>query len=309
MMKRLERATRRALLAIGCFSAALGLADAANAEPGKYFIAIHCDPQHADEDDWDALVALVDAANGHEQKLTIQLNPAWGPIIAEVYKGPDQIAGWATSGHEISGHHHVLGHSGGWDGYSNEGGAAGISGYLGDMQQWLTDLEAILPEGISVKTVASKDHDFPAGVPFQTGGTGSTTNPDSAASIPTPKILAGDIVWNLDNSALIAGGTWQIDETMAAFDAATSDQVFGVAVHPQDYYEGNRVQMTRWLLFLDDRDPTASRSVTAGALLQAHVDSLEGVPAGSPTTLTVQIATLLALGGLALRRSASRLRR
>lgn len=309
MMKRLERATRRALLAIGCFTAALGLADAAHAEPGKYFIAIHCDPQHAAEPDWEALLDLVAAAEGVNQKLTIELNPQWGSIIASVEDGPGKIADWKTFGHEIGGHHHILGHSGGWDGYSDEEGAYAIPGYVGDMQQWLTDLEAILPEGTSVKTVASKDHDFPAGVPFQTGGTGSTPNPDSAASIPTPKILADDVVWNLDHSALIAGGTWQIDETMAAFDAATSDQVFGVAVHPQDYYEGNRAQMNRWLLFLYGRDPTASRSVTAGALLQAHVDSLEGVPAGSPTTLTVQIATLLALGGLALRRSASRLRR
>ena len=293
---------RRVLLVVGCFCTVLGFAGATSAEPGKYFIAVHCDPQHASEADWVSLAALVAAAVGHEQKLTVQLNPQWGSIIASVPDGPGMIAGWEDYGHEIAGHHHVWGHPGGWDGYSNEEGADTDLDYLGDMQQWLTDLEAILPEGTVINTVASKDHDFPSGVAFQTGGTGSTPNPNDAASVPTLKILAGGVVWNLNHAALIAGGTWQVDEMMTAFDAATPDQVFGVAVHPHDYYPGNRTEVDRWLSFLKGRDPDSERSVTAGAVLQAHVDSLEGVPAASTATLMLLIATLLALGTFVSRR-------
>ena len=302
-MKKLERATCRALLMTVCATAVLGLPNAAHAEPAKYFIAIHCDPQHAEERDWNALVDLVAAADGRGQKLTIQLNPVWGSTIASVPGSLDTIAAWVTTGHEISGHHHIWSHSGGWDGYSLEEGADEDPDYLGDMQQWLADLESILPEGTSIQTVSAKDHDFPPGVAFQTGGSNSTPDPNDAASIPTPKFLAGQLVWNLNHAALIAGGTWQIDGMMASFIATSPEQIFGAAVHPHDYYIGNRAEVDRWLDFLLNRDPDAIRSVTAGSVLLEHLDSIEGVPAGSSTSLAVQIATLLAFGGLALRRT------
>ncbi|MBJ76791.1 MAG: hypothetical protein CMJ98_07225 [Planctomycetes bacterium] len=290
---------QRRLLAIGCLFAVLGWGAATNAEPGRYFIAIHCDPQYADAADWNALGALVAAAEGYDQVLTIQLNPQWGPIIASALDGPGDIAHWATDGHEIGGHHHVLTHPGGWDGYSNQPEAETASGYLGDMDQWLADLEAILPGSIVVRTVASKDFDFPAGVEFQTGGTGSTPGPASATSTPVLKNLAGGQVWNINHGALIAGGTWQVDEMMTAFDAATSDEVFGVAVHPHDYYEENHEEVDRWLAFLHDRDPDASRSYTAGAVLQENVDSLPAVPSSSSASRALQIGTLLTVGILA----------
>ena len=79
---------------------------------------------------------------------------------------------------------------------------------------------------------------------------------------------------------------------------ATSDLVFGVAFHPQDYYPDNRTEVNRWLDFLEDAED--SEGSTAGAILQAHVDSLEGVPLGAPVALSL---ALLVGGALMLRRS------
>ena len=167
------------------------------------------------------------------------------------------------------------------------------------MQQWLADLEAILPTGASVITVSSKDFDFPDGIDFQTGGSFSTPSPDDANSVPTLYTLLGNPVWNLKHAALIAGGTWYTDEMMDAFDATTSDQIFGAAFHPHDYYPGNRIEVNRWLDFLAAAE--GSEGSTAGAILQAHVDSLAGVPSGAGAGL---IGALLAGGALALGRTA-----
>ncbi|MFP6661741.1 MAG: hypothetical protein VCB78_09800, partial [Myxococcota bacterium] len=139
-----------------------------------------------------SLVALVQAADDRDLTLTIQFNPAWGPIITAGAGRAGKIALWVASGHEVGGHHHVLGHSGGWDGYSNEEGANEDPAYLGDMQQWFADLEAILPTGASVITVSSKDFDFPDGIDFQTGGSFSTPSSDDADSVPTLYNILGN---------------------------------------------------------------------------------------------------------------------
>lgn len=269
-------------------------------------MAIHCDPQHASEVDWISLTALVDAADLRDQKLTIQLNPAWETVINAQPGRVGKISVWANRGHEISGHHHVLDHVGGWDGYSNESGAESEDDYLGDMQAFVSALEAMLPASIGVTSISSKDYDFPSGVPYQTGGSDSTIDPDDAASVPTEKILNGASVWNLDHSALIAGGAWQVEGMKNAFNAATSDQAFGVAFHPNDYHPGNRTEVDVWLDFLLAADPDASRSDTASGILNAHLASLEAeVPVTSFPFQMLQIAGLLGLGLLVLRRFSS----
>jgi len=269
------------------------------AEVPIYFHAIHCEPHFASEQDWEALRALVAAADVRGLPLTIQFNPAWSAVVGSDPARSAEIEGWVAGGHEIGGHHHVLTHPGGWDGYSNQPAALGAPGYLGDMQDWLGALTAMLPTSLQVLTVSSKDYDFPVGVDFQTGGSNSTPNPFDAASVPTLKLLNGLPVWNLDHSALIAGGTWQTTEMKASFNATASDQVFGVAFHPHDYYPGDRSHVDDWFDFLVAADPGATRSATAGAILEAHRQSLQVAVPGASAGILALMSLLMV--GLALR--------
>lgn len=283
-------------------SVVLSWATEVRAEVPDYFNAIHCDPQAASELDWQSLSALVAAAGLRGLVLTIQFSPVWSPRLQSNLERAEDIENWVLAGHEIGGHHHVFGHSGGWDGYSNDPAHILAAGYLGDMQDWLTDLVAMLPESVEVLSVASKDEDFPLGVEFQTGGSGSTPSPSDALSEPTLKVLAGGEVWNLNHGALIAGGTWQIEEMKAAFNAASSGQVFGTAFHPHDYYPGNRTHVNEWFDFLASSDPDRSHSRTAGAILEAHRLSLtETVPIPILVLLPALFSLLLVCGGLHLR--------
>jgi len=312
LVLRLRR--RSAVMAITCVCATLGVSDVARANPGAYFTAIHCDPHFASDDDWSALVDLVAAAEAHHQKLTIQFNPQWATVLANNSESSELIQEWVTYGHEIGAHHHVTNHSGAWDGYTNESeeelpDPQPWPGYQGDMADFLVAIDALLPEGVSVKTVSTKDFDFPIGVDFQTGGSDSTPHPSDATSQPTAKELFGETIYNLNHAALIAGGSWQLLGMMNAFDAAPSDVVFGAAVHPHDYYPENHGPLDAWFAFIESRDPTGSSSQTAGAILQAHLDSLAALPAGSPTSRFSQVAALLALGTLALKRATSAARR
>ena len=152
----------------------------------RYFLAIHCAPHNNREADWISLVALVAAADALDLKLTIQLSTEWESLLAA--SGTD-LETWATSGHEIGGHHHTLEPAASWDGYSNDP-LASVSmrppGYLGDMQAWIDALQAQLPAGIEVRTVASWDEDFPPGVPFQTGGSSSSVVWSARLDPPPP---------------------------------------------------------------------------------------------------------------------------
>ena len=280
----------------------ISAAGASHAQVPTYFHAIHCDPQFAAEEDWQALKSLVAAADARGLVLTIQFNPAWSTVVESVPARATQIQSWVAGGHEIGGHHHVLTHPGGWDGYSSEPADSTAAGYLGDMNDWLAALTSMLPSSLEIATVSSLDYDFPAGVDFQTGGSASTPSPFDAASVPTLKTLNGLSVWNLKHAALIAGGVWQTTQMQASFNVTPSDQVFGVAFHPHDYLPGNHANVDIWFDFLVAADPGASRSATAGAILETHRQSLlTPVPAASAGALCIMILLLLGVALPALR--------
>jgi len=251
----------------------------AEANPGAYFMAIHCDPQWAGEEDWEALEDLVAAADSRELKLTIQFNPLWASTLQANSGRLIKVSNWVANGHELGGHHHVFTHPGGWDGYSNQTIAQSSPLLVGDMQDWIADLESALNGAAAVVTVSSKDYDFPSNVDFQTGGSFSTASPSDAARTPQIVPINGRPVWNLTHAALIAGGVWQIDDMKDAFLAATGEEVFGAAFHPQDYYEGSRDEVDEWLDFLVSQDSDGADSKTAGAILVAF---RSGVSTGLP---------------------------
>ena len=286
---------RRGLLKALVLIAALAAAGSGRAEVPRYFHAIHCDPHFASELDWQALVALVAAADARGIRLSIQFNPAWSGVVGSAPARPVAIEDWLSGGHEVGGHHHVFTHPGAWDGYSSEAAALAAPGYLGDMQDWLAALNSMLPASVEVSSVSSKDYDFPSGVDFQTGGSDSTPSPFDAASVPTLKTLQGAPVWNLKHGALIAGGSWQTAQMKASFNATSAEQVFGVAFHPQDYYPGNRSNVDEWFDFLVAADPDHDRSWTPGALLEAHRESLQ-VPLPSASTGMLVLVSSLLLG-------------
>jgi len=280
----------------------ISAAGASHAQVPSYFHAIHCDPQFAAEEDWQALGSLVAAADTRGLLLTIQFSPGWSTVVGSDPARATQIESWVANGHEVGGHHHVLTHPAGWDGYSSQAADSTAAGYLGDMNDWLAALTSMLPSSVEIATVSSLDYDFPAGVDFQTGGSASTPSPFDAASVPTLKTLNGLPVWNLKHAALIAGGTWQTTQMQASFNVTPSDQVFGVAFHPHDYLPGNHANVDSWFDFLVAADPGASRSATAGAILEAHRQSLQtSVPAASAGALCIMTLLLLRLGLRALR--------
>ncbi len=127
----------------------ISAAGPSQAQVPSYFHAIHCDPQFAAEEDWQALENLVAAADTRGLLLTIQFNPAWSTVVGSDPARATQIESWVASGHEVGGHHHVLTHPAGWDGYSSEAADSTTAGYLGDMNDWLAALTSMLPSSLA----------------------------------------------------------------------------------------------------------------------------------------------------------------
>ena len=231
------------------------------------FTAIHCEPHAATMLDWASLTQIVSYAQARNIKLTIQFTPPWVTLIQN--QGLlSSLRAWETLGHEIGGHHHTLDHAASWDGYSNDPAAPTSPrppGFQGGMQAYIDVLGQLAAPGNWIHTVSSKNADFPPGVPFQTGGD-IVVAPPPPVSVPTLIVLNAQPVWNLSHAALIRGGVWFNAEMEADYLAATSEQVFGVAFHPNDY-RPNPGPISAWFDFLAAQDPAGARSRTVTQIL------------------------------------------
>jgi len=253
-------------------------------EPPRYVTAIHCDPHHAEILDWASLVSLVSAADDRSLKLTIQFSAQWVPLVLPHSERVDRVAEWLVTGHEISAHHHTIDHAAMWDGYSNDEDAPSSDGYQGNMQDWRQVVSQLQPPGEILRTVASWDDDFPAGVPFQVGGDGGP-GIDQAISQPQLKQLNGQPVWNISTAGLTHGGAWYNTGLETIFESADSDSIFAIAFHPSDYHPGETENIDAWFDFLAAQDPGGQRSATVAEILEPYVPE--------PTTLSLLVVGML----------------
>jgi hypothetical protein len=254
------------LASAGVVFAVQGIAAGGPAALPQYFVAIHCEPHAATMPDWLSLSQIVAYAQARGIRLTLQFTPQWVALIQN--QGlMNTVRTWEAMGHEVAGHHHTLDHAASWDGYSNDPAAPGSPrppGFQGTMQAYIDVINQLAAPGDFIHTVSSKNADFPPAVPFQTGGDLAGIPP--GASIPTVVTLNGSQVWNLQHAALIRGGTWFNSDLEGQFLAATGEQAFGVAFHPNDY-RPDPGPINAWFDFLVSQDPSAERSRTVRQIL------------------------------------------
>ncbi|MCH2144871.1 MAG: hypothetical protein MK082_06960 [Phycisphaerales bacterium] len=253
--------------------ASIGLEHAVHADESdtvpRYITVIHCEPQESDESEWPSLVNMIKACEDRGIKACIQFSDEWIPFIVDNSARLDKIRSWRDWGHEISAHHHTLDHPSYWDGYSNDPDAADRHGYQGDMQDFRWLISSVLPANSRLTSISTFDDDMPAGIPFQVGGDGGP-GPDMAVSIPTLKWLTQGPAWNLTTAALEQGGTWYSDILQTIFLKTPADSVFGIAIHPHAYHEGEEAEFDAWLDFLAAQDPGGTRSATPTEILTPY---------------------------------------
>ncbi|HDY75539.1 MAG TPA: hypothetical protein ENH49_03350 [Candidatus Marinimicrobia bacterium] len=82
------------------------------------FFEVHLEPRNANDDAFNSLNELVDAADGYGAKLTLLFTPPWAEMILSDDAKLNLITRWKQNGHEIGGHHHGPSVCS-WDGYTN----------------------------------------------------------------------------------------------------------------------------------------------------------------------------------------------
>jgi len=220
------------------------------------FFTLHCEPNEAgDPTRWTALQSIVALAEAERLAVTIELTPQWALWIAEDPAKVVQLETWRAAGHEVGGHHHHLAHPV-WDGYSNDPSAAGLPGFLGNMEAYRDGLETLLGTGELGVLSSPAVNDWPFGVPHCTGGTPGAGDP---ISVPSKQVRNGTAVWMIVHASLTPA---QLPNLMTAHNGAPTESACGVAVHPGDFAMQNGFVM-EWLDFIGDSDPAGGRSRTA----------------------------------------------
>lgn len=247
-----------------------------------YFVAVHCDPTATLE--FDNVSTMIAAADKIGVKLTLMFSPQWADVI--VGNGPHEaaISAWKTAGHEIAAHHHSPYHGGTWDGYTDLTEAAWkalkpTGTQVGTMNDWWTKVKTIDP-GIQAGCLnEEKDKtDLHTNIKYS-----SCPGYYNFGAVPTRVVDGGEAQTGRNDFALkgktvdgvqhywlghaIIGGKFFAD-AKAEMQKMTQG-VFGVIVHTKT---ADVTQLGKWLSFLSEQDPGASRSYTlseifAGGLL------------------------------------------
>tara|TARA_B100000683_G_scaffold238623_1_gene244629 strand:- start:1078 stop:2088 length:1011 start_codon:yes stop_codon:yes gene_type:complete len=149
------------------------IANLVDAQATESFFVVHCDPNEAYN--FPSLEVLVDSANNHNIKLTIEFTAPWIDSILPYPYRLNQIAIWQADGHEVGLHHHELGAFGVWDGFTNysfaEITAAGrdTNDYQGDMDSLYNLIQKV--SNFPLKTAGLEDSlEMPSKAEFQTSG-------------------------------------------------------------------------------------------------------------------------------------------
>ena len=79
-------------------------------------IALHLDPNgpvalRATPEHWERLDALVDKADEHGHKLTLQMSSDWADLVGSDPERRAALGAWIASGHQLGFHHHTCDHA------------------------------------------------------------------------------------------------------------------------------------------------------------------------------------------------------
>lgn len=222
-------------------------------KPFSSFLAIHFevgrDTRGLDHQrkHWPAAVSLVESANKHRSKLTLQFNPQWADYILADKVKFDLLKKWQDEGHEISLHHHGYDHNN-WNGYTNRSGKSSDYRYRGtikNMMGLMTRLAA--PYDFLSGTITDEAFDYPDCIRYDTEGIWI----HHARTRPQKVIFCGIDVIQVGMALLPFDG--DIEVFKQEYLKSQENNIFGVVTHEADYDKDPAV-INKWLEFMQSEN-------------------------------------------------------
>jgi hypothetical protein len=266
-----------------------------------YFIAIHNEPAHLPDgqqiimSEYQVLQRMVAQADEVGVKLTLMFSAQWADYIAESSERHDEVQAWKAAGHEIAGHHHSVYH-GNWDGYTDYSEQEALehrlqSGstpepYLGTLEEYSSHLASLDSNILSGCMNDEPDmRALPTSIVYDTclgyANHGDDWAAESDAMAPEKGINEFVIVGDWDGVQRSWLAHYQITKpertalAKSTFDGLLSG-VYGVVLHSSTQEES---QLYDYLSFLNERDPSGSRSRTVREVVEGGVLPEREIPA------------------------------
>ncbi|MBI82136.1 MAG: hypothetical protein CMJ81_02980 [Planctomycetaceae bacterium] len=246
------------------------------ANPYAAFI-VHCEPRNADGGSLLRLREMVQKADEHQVKLTIDFTPPWVEMILVDTLFLGWVSDWNDAGHELGAHHHpywVSTERGtNWDGYTNtpEEELLGddADDYLGDMDDYLAllnQLPGTRTSGTLGLGYSGDELDWPQDLLYSATGHAY----DEIVGQPELVEYDGHEVWQMNHGLFFSVPPVQIE---SAYQAAGSDDIFAVVTHVSNYEESvESVQAVEdFFAFLTAEDPTGESLVTVSQAMRVTI--------------------------------------
>ena len=246
------------------------------ANPYAAFI-VHCEPKNADGGSLFRLREMVQKADEHQVKLTIDFTPPWVEMILNDSLFLGWAIDWNEAGHELGAHHHpywVSTERGThWDGYTNTPQEDLLDDdaedYLGDMDDYLTllnQLPGTRTSGTLGLGYAGDELDWPQDLLYSAEGHAY----DEIVGQPELVEFDGHEVWQMSH-----GLFWSAPPSLieSAYHAAGPDDIFAVVTHVSNYEESvESVQAVEdFFSFLAAEDPSGESLVTVTQAMRVTV--------------------------------------
>ena len=262
--------TKRAMVTLLVAALILGAVPAlAGAIPDSVFV-IHCEPTKAHEIFWLELVDLVSLADQYTVPLTIMFTAQWAEMILADDGKVDALEQWLSAGHEIACHHHgywgTKDRGSTWDGYTNSPVDAldevDRDRFLGTMEDYMAVLNQLPGERFSgcLGANAQDEPDWPCELQYATSGYAL----EDAITVPVKETVNGCDRVAIGHGLLVGQSR---GAAMAAYEACSPDEVFGVNAHVYNYADF-AAPFEIWFRFLHEQDPEGEQRHTVRGLLE-----------------------------------------
>jgi len=188
---------------------------------------------------WPRLKELVDLADRHGARLTVQFSIPWAEyVLSRGEQGT--VAAWEAAGHEIAAHHHGPTHTF-FDGYTNrpdlirtDGWYATDGVYRGDMEDFMAVLDPLASDAIVTAGMSDAETDWPDGVLHYATSAGEEPAPSDLLSVPWAATYGGHRVTVVANAGYAIDHLGDAAVTLADVEwrlsTATADQIMGLVI-------------------------------------------------------------------------------